>query len=167
MAAPLHECTVEELKATLTQGELKALPRAVLGDAAKNGTESEIAAAVNAWLAEHLRRSCDEVVAAVNTCEKNPRILCGFFKVPTACAKTALVLARHSVIASIPGSDLAGTLEGSTRSAEYQTATRTLERIASCELAVNDYAASGDPAIDSTAHSGIRINAKPANNWMI
>jgi hypothetical protein len=35
MATPLHECTVAELKSTLTQGELNALPRAVMGGAAK------------------------------------------------------------------------------------------------------------------------------------
>lgn len=167
MAAPLHECTVAELKATLTQGELKALPRAVVGDAAKNGTDEQNAAAVDSWLADHLRRACDQVVAAVNACEKNPRILCGFSKVPAACVKTALVLARHSIIASIPGSDLSGTLEGSTRASEYSTATRTLEQLAACELAVNDYANSGDEAIDPTTRSGVFIIAHPANCWMI
>lgn len=167
MTASLHECTVEELKATLTKGELKALPRAVMGDAAKNGTEAEIAAAVNAWLAEHISMSCNQIVAAVNACDKNPRILSGFSKVPNACIKIALVISRHSVIASIPGSEMAGTLEGSTRSAEYQTAIRQLEQIANGDLAVNDYANSGDAAIDTDFRSGVLINARPANNWMI
>ena len=167
MATPLHECTVAELKSTLTQGELNALPRAVMGGAAKNGTEAEIAATVDAWLADHLRRACDMVVASVNTCSKNPRILSGFFRVPTAFEKSALVLARHSILASIPGSDLAGTLEGSTRATEYQTAIKQLEQIAACELAVNDYANSGDAAIDTAFRSGVLINARPANNWMI
>lgn len=121
--------TVDQLRSELTASELEAVPRVV-----KEGATPE---QVEAWLQERLLQAADRVVAAVNTCPRNVAIKSGLCKVPAACVRTVLVLARHAVISAIPG--MAETLEGGTRAAEYATATRDLESLASCSL-VPDYA---------------------------
>lgn len=165
--ASLHTCTVQELKETLTQAEVSALPRAVLG-VAPNGEgrtlTQEQQEQVDAWLEDKLKQAADKVVSAVNACEQNARIAFGALKVPEALAYTALVLARHAVISAIPGQ--AETLEGSTRAAEYNTATATLARVASCELYVNDYADDEeDPDIVSRGGAVALVNNEEAMPW--
>ena len=126
MSEPLHLLTVEQLRAELTAAEIDAIPGSVLGT--DNAPHEE----VQAWLAGMLQQACDSVVDAINTCPKNAKIRTGLFKVPAGCKRTALVLARHAVISAIPG--LSETLEGSSRAAEYSTATAALQRLASCDL---------------------------------
>ena len=126
MTEPLHLLTVEQLCAELTATEVAAIPAQVLGN--EQAPQEE----VHAWLSGMLLQACDSVVVAVNTCPRNKRIRTGLFKVPAGCVRTALVLARHAVISAIPGR--AETLEGGSRAAEYSTATRTLQQLASCEL---------------------------------
>ena len=126
MATPLQHVTSGQLKDELTAAELEAIPMAVFGSA--DTPESVI----EAWLAERVLQAADRVVAAVNSCSRNTSIAEGLCKVPSACVRTVLVLARHAVISAIPG--LAETLEGSTRAAEYSTAIRDLQALATCEL---------------------------------
>jgi hypothetical protein len=121
--------TVDQLRSELTASELESVPRVV-----KEGATPE---QVEAWLQERLLQASDRVVSAVNTCPRNAAIKSGLCKVPAACVRTVLVLARHAVISAIPG--MTETLEGGTRAAEYSTATRDLESLASCSL-VPDYA---------------------------
>jgi hypothetical protein len=118
--------TVNQLRDELTAAELESIPGAVFGE------ENTPVDVVEAWLAERLLQASDRVVAAINTCSRNTNICTGLFKVPAACVRTVLVLARHAVISAIPG--LSETLEGSTRSAEYSTAVQDLQRLASCEF---------------------------------
>lgn len=130
----LHEVTVAELKARLTLAETDALPDAVTEGSA------------DTWLASLLRAACDRVVGALNACERNAPIATGLGKVPAECVNMVLVLARHAVIAALPGVDLASTLEGSARAAEYQTAVADLQRLASCELLPEYTLAEGEGA---------------------
>lgn len=126
MVASLQEVTIAQLRGELTAAELEAVPGAVFG------TDENSAEVVETWLGEKLLQACDRVVAAVNSCSRNPRIMTGLCKVPAACVRTVLVLARHAVISAIPG--LSDTLEGSSRAAEYSTAVQDLSRLASCEF---------------------------------
>lgn len=153
--ADLHTCTVAELKATLTAAEVVALPKAVVAA----GAESE-----EAWLQDKLLRACDRVVAAVGACERNPRIKPGVFKVPGGLVHTTLVLARHAVIASLPG--MSETLEGSSRAAEYSTAVQDLARVASCELFVADYAGSEDPDVEGGEGGMLLLHGEKPFNWV-
>jgi hypothetical protein len=137
MSQGLQPVTVDHLRSELTAAELEALPTAVM--------EGATYEQVQAWLLERLVQASDRVVAAVNTCPRNAAIKSGLCRVPAACVRTVLVLARHAVISAIPG--MAETLEGGTRSAEYSTATRELESLASCSL-VPDYALASDEMAD-------------------
>lgn len=121
MSQSLQPVTVDQLRSELTAAELEALPTAVM--------EGATYEQVQAWLLERLVQASDRVVAAVNTCPRNAAIKSGLCRVPAACVRTVLVLARHAVISAIPG--MAETLEGGTRAAEYSTATRELESLAS------------------------------------
>lgn len=124
MGTSLHPVTVEQLRGELTAAELQALPLAVH----EGATETE----VRAWLAEKLTQAADRVVGAINSCTRNAPIKSGLCRVPAECVRTVLVLARHAVISAIPG--MAEVLEGSSRSAEYSSATRDLDALASCSL---------------------------------
>lgn len=157
MAEPLYQLTVEQLCAELTTPELEAIPGQVLGD------EAAAAEEVQGWLAGMLVQACDSVVDAINTCSRNRRIRTGLCKVPAGCVRTALVLARHAVISAIPG--MAETLEGSSRAAEYSTATRTLQQLASCAL-VPEYSL-GEGEGSNGDHSGILlVLGGKTNNYM-
>lgn len=129
MSQTLQFVSTTQLRSELTAAELDAIPQAIAGDATEERVEE--------WLQERLLQAADRVVAAVNTCPRNVAIKSGLGKVPAACVRTVLVLARHAVVSAIPG--MAETLEGGTRAAEYATATRDLESLASCSL-VPDYA---------------------------
>lgn len=124
MSSPLKYLTAADLRNELTAAELAAIPGSVIADT----TET----AVDSWLIQKLQQACDRVILAVNSCHNNTKIRTGLLAVPTECTRTALVLARHAVIAAIPG--LAETLEGSTRAAEYSTATADLTALATCTL---------------------------------
>ena len=124
----LRHVTVAMLRESLTLAEQKQLP----AFSSEEGGESY----AEAWLQERVRQACDRVVAAINTCSRNTAIKSGLCRVPAACVKTALVLARQDVLAAVPG--MAETLEGGTRSAEYSTAVQELNALASCHL-VPDY----------------------------
>lgn len=156
MSEPLHLLTVDDLRAELTATELDAIPEQVLGN------EEAPAEEVQAWLSGMLLQACDSVVDAINTCSRNQKIRTGLFKVPAGCKRTALVLARHAVISAIPG--MAETLEGSSRAAEYSTATSALQRLASCDL-VPEYSLGSEE--ESSGNSGITlILGKPMNDYM-
>ena len=150
MTPSLHAVTVSELRAQLTQAELEAIPDAV------DGVEAE------AWLAAHIEHACARVVGAINACEKNARIAPGGSKVPLECVRTVLVLARHAVIAAVPG--LASTLEGESRAAEYATATRDLDRLAACEL-LPLYELEDEEAADSGV--SVAVSARPFDDWFL
>lgn len=156
MSEPLHQLTVEQLRAELTATELEAIPAQVLGD------ENAPAEAVQEWLAGMLLQACDSVVDAVNTCPRNARIRTGLRKVPAGCVRTALVLARHAVISAIPG--MSETLEGSSRAAEYSTATAALQRLASCDL-VPEYTLSDGEGSTGTAGMTL-VLGKTCNDYM-
>lgn len=149
----LHEVTVEELKARLTLTEVDALP-----DAVTEGSADD-------WLASLLLAAANRVVGALNACERNAPIAAGLCKVPAECVNMVLVLARHSVIASLPGVDLAGTLEGSARAAEYQTAVADLQRLASCELLPEYTLSDGEGA--EGLQGGITIRARKVPNYYL
>ncbi len=149
MSSPLHECSVEQLRARLTTAELAALPKAV-------GVEEGEEGAIDAWLLGILMAACDRVVGAVNACERNARIAYGRRKVPAPCVHTAYVLARHAVISCIPGKGQL--LEGSSREAEYRQACDTLNKLAACELDVGDY--SSDPDAGSPPRN--YLHTRPA-----
>lgn len=138
----LQLVTVNQLRDELTAAELSSIPGAVFGE------EETPADVVEAWLAERLLQASDRVVAAINSCSRNKRILTGLCKVPAACVRTVLVLARHAVISAIPG--LSETLEGSTRSAEYSTATQDVTRLASCEFVPEYNLAEGEGSSGSS-----------------
>lgn len=165
MANP-HTCTVTELKEVLTQAEISAIPRVVLGvvpNAAGGALTQAQEAKVDAWLEAKLTQATDKVVSAVNACAENPRIKLGARKVPSALAYTALVIARHAVISAIPG--MSQTLEGSSRAAEYNTAMNTLAKVASCDLFVNDYADSEDPDVTGGGGGVVLVGNKEAWPW--
>lgn len=146
MVASLQEVTIAQLRGELTAAELEAVPGAVFG------TDENSAEVVEAWLGEKLLQACDRVVAAVNSCSRNQRIMTGLCKVPAACVRTVLVLSRHAVISAIPG--LSDTLEGSSRAAEYSTAVQDLSRLASCEF-VPEYSLTAEEG--STGNSGVTL----------
>lgn len=156
-APTLIELTTTQLRAELTEAELRALPKAVLASVGDGAAE-----AVEAWLGGRLLQACDRVVVAVNSCSQNRAIMTGLCKVPAGCVRTALVLARHAVISAIPG--MADTLEGGTRSAEYSTATNELRALASCELRP-EYALTDDEALTGTG-GGFGFIRKPADSFL-
>ena len=137
MSQTLQFVSTTQLRSELTAAELDAIPQAIAGDATEERVEE--------WLQERLLQASDRVVGAINSCSRNAPIKSGLCKVPAACVRTVLVLARHAVISAIPG--MAETLEGGTRSAEYSTATRELESLASCSL-VPDYALTSEEMAD-------------------
>ena len=141
----LHTVTVDQLRSELTAAELDSLPSAVL-----DGATFE---QVQAWLQERLLQAADRVVGAINSCSRNTPIKSGLCRVPAACVRTTLVLARHAVISAIPG--MADTLEGGTRSAEYSNATRDLDALASCSL-VPEYALS-EEEVAGGGNGGIKL----------
>lgn len=143
------------LRAELTSAELGAIPRTIL---AQGGNTEQ----VDGWLAEKLTQACDRVIAAINSCSKNVAIRPGLCRVPAGCVRTALVLARHAVISSVPA--MADTLEGSSRAAEYQTATRELSELASCAL-LPEYTLSADDGLYGTG-GGITLLGKPADSFV-
>lgn len=150
----LEVVTVQQLKEELTAVEIAALPPISTGD--KSGSEAD-----NAWLQAKLLQACDRVVAAVNSCDRNPAIKPGLCKVPAGCVRTALVLARHAVISALPAvSDI---LEGSSRAAEYQTATRELSELASCTLRP-EYVLTEDEALQGSG--SITLLGKPADSFI-
>lgn len=154
MSISLQPVTVDQLRSELTAAELEALPRAVASGAS--------AEQVQAWLQERLLQAADRVVGAINTCSRNAAIKSGLCRVPAACVRTVLVLARHAVISAIPG--MAETLEGGTRSAEYASATRDLESLASCSL-VPEYTPAPDEAADGGACGVTLILGEKANKF--
>lgn len=155
MSQPLKYITVADLRAELTSAELAAIPANVVSDPTPE--------AVNSWLVEKLTQACDRVILAVNSCGKNQHIKSGLLAVPLGCARTALVLARHAVIAAIPG--LADTLEGSTRAAEYATATRELEQLANCQLQP-DYTLTDSETDDTSDGDVVLIMGEKLNNFL-
>lgn len=148
--ASLQDVTVSMLRAELTSAELGAIPRTILS------------AEVDGWLAEKLKQACDRVIAAINSCSKNVAIKPGINRVPQGCVRTALVLARHAVISAVPA--MAETLEGSSRSAEYQTATRELSELASCTL-LPEYTLRSDEGLYGTG-AGITLLGKHADSFV-
>ena len=153
--ASLQAVTVDMLRAELTTAELGSIPRTVT---IQGGAE----ASVDGWLAEKLMQACDRVVAAINSCRENEAIATGLSKVPQGCVRTALVLARHAVISSVPA--MAETLEGSSRAAEYQTATRELSELASCQLRPEYTLVEGEAL--NGASGGITLLGRPADNFV-
>lgn len=154
MSEGLQPVTVDQLRGELTAAELAALPGAVTPDS--TGEQ------VQAWLTEKLTQAADRVVAAINTCPRNEAIKSGLCRVPAACVRTVLVLARHAVISAIPG--MSETLEGGSRSAEYATATRDLESLASCAL-MPEYSLGADEAVDG-GESGFGLNlGEKLSSW--
>lgn len=156
MSQPIVLITTDMLRSELTSAELLAVPQVVLGLAEDNSE------AVEAWLQERVLQACDRVVAAINTCERNRKITGGLCKVPAACVRTALVLARHAVLSAIPG--MAETLEGSSRAAEYSTATRELDQLASCSLLPSYTLAEGEGATGGMTGWGI-VYGEKISNW--
>lgn len=114
-----------------------------------------------AWLQERLEQAANRVVGAVNACSENPAIKTGLCKVPASCVHTTLVLARHAVIAALPG--MSETLEGSSRAAEYNTAVQDLSRLAACELSVHYELADGEGEEGSGT---FLINSHPALDFL-
>lgn len=144
--------TTAMLRDELTAVEAENLPSAV-GD---NTTPEK----AEKWLEEKVRQACDRVVAAINSCHRNAAIKAGLCRVPAGCVRLALVLARHAVISALPA--LSETLEGSSRAAEYNTATRDLSALASCEL-VPEYELGDEEAAGEA--SGIALLVKPADSF--
>lgn len=137
----------------MTSAEVIAVQQAAVG------AEMEVAA----WLGEFVRQACDRVVGAINACEKNTRIATGLDRVPAECVRTALVLARHAAISAVPG--MGEVLEGTTRAAEYATATRDLDRLAACDL-IPVY----EPEDEELADGGmgrVSVIAHKVDNWML
>lgn len=147
----LHPVTVAELRASLTEAELKALPQSV------GGVEAD------AWLAQLIEQACDRVIGAINACERNARIASGLSRVPAECVRVALVLARHAVISAVPG--LSAVLEGSTRAEEYATAVKDLAALAACEL-LPLYTLEEEEQAADEGPGCVSILTKP-DNWMI
>lgn len=149
----LQLVTVDALRGELTAAELRALPKAVGA-----GTDGE----VEAWLQERVMQACDRVVAALNTCSRNQPIASGLCKVPAACVRTALVLARQAVIGAVPG--LAETLEGGTRGAEYSTAVGELHAMAACQLVPEYDLGPGDGVAGGDAGFTLK-GGERVHNW--
>lgn len=120
----LSQVTTQMLREVLTESEVASIARVT------GGGQTE-----EAWLNARLLQAADRVVGAVNACTENPSIKTGLCRVPAPCVHTTLVLARHAVIAALPG--MSETLEGSSRASDYQTAVQDLARLASCQLAVH------------------------------
>lgn len=151
-ASNLVHVTTAMLRAELTAIEAEALPGAV-GD---NTTPEK----AEQWLEEKLMQACDRVVTAINSCHRNAAIKAGLCRVPAGCVRLALVLARHAVISALPA--LSETLEGSSRAAEYSTATRDLDALASCQL-MPAYTLGEEEAAGEEA--GVALLTKPADNF--
>lgn len=156
--ASLVTVSTQGLRAILTKEELALLPGAVAGGDGAAADEE-----VEAWLGELLRRAAARVAGAVNACRRNPRIDPAAGKVPRACELAVYVIARHEAIAALPA--MADTLEGASRAAEYRQANDDLARIASCEIAVDDYAGEDDEAIVGSA-PGLGAIGHEAFRWM-
>lgn len=156
-APTLIELTTSQLRAELTEAELRALPKAVLASVGEGD-----AGAVEAWLGGRLLQACDRVVLAVNSCSSNRAIMTGLCKVPAGCVRTALVLARHAVLAAIPG--MADTLEGGTRASEYSTATNELQALARCDIRP-EYALLEGEELEGTG-GGFGFIRKPADSFV-
>lgn len=154
-SASLQAVTVDMLRAELTTAELGSIPRTIT---VQGGASSD----VDGWLAEKLMQACDRVVAAINSCRENEAIATGLCKVPQGCVRTALVLARHAVISSVPA--MSETLEGSSRAAEYQNATRELSELASCQLRP-EYTLERDEALNGVA-GGITLLGRRADSFV-
>ena len=154
MGTSLHTVTVAQLRNELTGAELKSLPSAVK----ENATEAE----VQAWLEEKLTQAADRVVGAINTCSRNEPIKSGLCRVPAECVHTVLVLARHAIISAIPG--ISDVLEGGSRSAEYATATRDLESLASCAL-LPEYILQADEAAEGGLSGFGLMQGEPVNKF--
>ena len=151
----LRQVTVAMLRESLTLAEQRQLPAFSSDDGGESYAE--------AWLQERVRQACDRVVAAINTCSRNAAIKSGMCRVPAACVKTALVLARQDVLAAVPG--MAETLEGGTRSAEYSTAVQELNALASCKL-VPDYKLTVEELAEG-GESGMTVRfGEKASNWV-
>lgn len=148
----LHTVTPAELRRSMTEAENAAVSRVVDG-------ELEL----EAWLGEFIAQAADRVVGAINACEKNARIATGLCRVPAECVRVVIVLARHAAIAAVPG--MADALEGSTRAAEYATATRDLDRLAACELLPLYELAEEEQADDSLGR--VSVISHPVSDWMI
>lgn len=153
MSMALCRVEVSQLREELTAVELAAIPGLCPGN------EGNVEA--DTWLEHKLLQACDRVVAAVNSCRSNSGIKTGLCKVPKECVRTALVLARHAVISALPG--LSETLEGSSRSAEYQTAVKELSELASCTFKPEYSLAEGE-GVEGT--NGISLLRKPADTFM-
>ena len=151
-ASNLVSITIAMLRDELTAVEAENLPTAV----GENTTPEK----VEAWLEGKLQQACDRVVAALNSCHRNASIKAGLCRVPAGCVRLALVLARHAVISALPA--LSETLEGSSRAAEYSTATRDLEALASCQL-MPEYTLGPDEAAGEEA--GVALLTKPADDF--
>lgn len=147
----LHAVTVDELRQVLTPTEVESV------------AESVGSANVDAWLMALLLRASDRVVGALNGCPRNTAIATGLGKVPEECVHTVLVLARHAVLAAVPG--LAEVLEGSSRAAEYQAALADLRAMACCELRPGCVVPDAESA-DGGAGS-VGIVAIPDMDWMV
>ena len=126
----LSEASLSDLKEALTSAELAAIAPSVLGVPADEADEAR-----DLWLQAKLDQASRRVIAECNSCALNPQLSVSAGRVPASQVHTVLVLARHAVISCIPG--MAETLEGSSRQAEYNTATRELDRLASCDLRVD------------------------------
>lgn len=149
--AGLHSVTVDELRELLTPAEAEGVAAAV-------GIERS-----GEWMQSVLRRACDRVVGALNGCPRNTRISTGLCKVPEECTHTALVLARHAVLAAVPG--MSEVLEGSSRAAEYQAALRDLSAMASCELRPGCVVPEADEA--EGAGGAVGVIGEPDVDWMV
>lgn len=149
--AGLHTVEVDELREVLTPSELESVAKAV-------GAESS-----EEWLGALLVRACDRVVGALNGCPHNTQIATGLRKVPEECVHTALVLARHAVLAAVPA--LSEVLEGSSRAAEYQAALSDLRAMASCELRPGCVVPEADAA--EGAAGSIGMVAFEDVDWMV
>ena len=148
----LHTVTTAELKDTLTSAERATMARELGPDAD-----------ADAWLGACLLQACDRVVAAINSCERNVRILPGLCKVPAECVRTALALARHAMVSMVPA--MAANLSDGARAAEYNSAQHDLAALAACEL-IPLYTPEEDELAD-TGDPGCAIIGRPAQDWFI
>lgn len=155
MVSGLRDVTVAMLCESLTLAEQRQLPKFSTTD---KGEEQTVA-----WLQERIRQACDRVVAAVNTCSRNVAIKTGLCRVPAACVKTALVLARQDVLSAVPG--MAEALEGGTRSAEYHTAVQELNALASCAL-VPDYKLAEEELAEGSEGGMTACFGEKSSSWV-
>ena len=149
----LQLITVNQLKQSLAAAELEALPDAV-------GSVE-----VDAWLSSLISQACDRVIGAINACPSNSPIRTGLSRVPSECARTVIVLARHAAISALPAMHQA--LEGETRHDEYNRATADLDALASCDLLPLYELAEDEAALDETSAPGISIRGHESQPWII